>query len=331
MSVERAASGRERAVSGGLTRATVFGLDVCAERRVRCLEGARTSSTNRPVDLHVRQDASEEPNWREFDRVICSRVRDGEERFRIAADSRSGYAIWGRDGGSYELSADATRLRCDVGATTDARWERFLIGQILPFAALVWGLEIFHASAVALDRVGIAFAGPSGAGKTSLALAMCELGACFLTDDVLALEPRAGDLLAHPGTPLASVVTARRSPRRADPLARSKRIADDDGERVLRVSRAAGAPVALGGLFFLDRRPAGPSRPRFEVVDDPRALLAATFNFALDTRRRLRGLLDVCALASRQRIERIVADTSVDASALAAAVADRMRATSSSV
>lgn len=180
------------------------------------------------------------------------------------------------------------------------------MGQVLPFAALLRGLEIFHASAVVLDGRAVAFVGPSGAGKTSVALECRRRGAEFLADDVLALEPGEHCLLAQPGTPIA----ARKLP------------GGHRGERLERVDGARG-PAPIGALFFLDRRPEGPREPRFEPAADARALLASTFNFVLDTPRRIRGLLDVCALAARRPVLRIVIGPSVTAGAVADAVLSR--------
>ncbi len=310
------------APGAGVARATAFGLDVCSDRPVRCLEQTRAPATGRTLDLSVDCVAQERPTG--SGRVICSRSRAGVETFRIVAESSSCYAIWGLRGGCYRLRTDAREARGHVGALPTARWERFLVGQVLPFASLLGGLEIFHASGVAIDGGVIAIAGESGAGKTSLALSLCAQGASFVTDDVLALECGGGLLWAHPGPPVAGIA---RSGSAIPPSAAglSSPVIEDEGERVVRVERAANEPSPLRALFFLERRPDGPSTPCFEVVDDPRKLLAVTFNFTLATARRLRGLLDVCALASRLRVERIVASSSVEPALLAAAVTDRVR------
>jgi hypothetical protein len=87
---------------------------------------------------------------------------------------------------------------------------------------------------------------------------------------------------------------------------------------------AAAAPAPLRALFFLDRRSDGPEEPCFEPIADAELLLGATFNFLLATPQRLLGLLDVCALAAHECVERVLAGPSVDASQLGAAVRRRL-------
>jgi hypothetical protein len=309
------------------THATVFGLDVRAHRRLPFLDGVRTMPTGHRLELVAHDCEPAAFDWPVSGVLICSREQSGLPIFRIEAHPDEGYLMWGRAGGSYLLSTDARRLRCAVGELPSNTWERFLIGQVLPFAALVSGLEIFHASAVVREGAAVAFAGPSGAGKTSLALALCERGARFLADDVLALEARTGELVTHPGTPLAGIdrCEARRRCEAGCAL-HGELMLSNGREHVVRVTTST-EEVPLGALFFLERRSGGPLEPRFEQVTDPLTLLAATFNFVLATPRRLFGLLDVCALVARGRVERIVADRSLPASVLAAAVERRLSAT----
>jgi hypothetical protein len=55
------------------------------------------------------------------------------------------------------------------------------------------GVYALHASCVAIDGVGLAFAGPSGSGKSTLVAALLRRGATFVSDDIcaLALDPPA--------------------------------------------------------------------------------------------------------------------------------------------
>jgi hypothetical protein len=239
--------------------------------------------------------------------------------FRIETHPQEGYLLFGPEYGAHLLSADGSRLRCFPEGQPEGAWQRLLIAQILPFAALLHGLEVFHASAVVRDGTAVAFLGPSRSGKTSLALELCRRGASFLADDVLALESRDGALFANPGSPIAGV-DRESAPASAGEFASDEQIvAVNERERMVRM-RGASEPAPLGALFFIDRRADGPEEPRFTTTSDPQLLLAATFNFVLATPERLRGLLDVCALAARSRVEIIASGPRTTTSELADAV-----------
>jgi HPr kinase/phosphorylase len=265
--------------------------------------------------------------WPESARLVCDeRQPDGRAIYQIEADPEAGYLLRGPEYGAHLLSADARRLRCDPQGLCEARWQRLLIAQVLPFAAVLRGLEVFHASAAVHDGQAVAFLGRSGAGKSSLALELCGRGWGFLADDVLALECRDGKLLAHPGSPLAGVAHEHASsPRAREGAHEAQVVAVNARERLVRLPGAR-APVTLAALFFLDRRADGPTTPGFEPLADAQALLGATFNFIHATPARLRGLLDVCALAARGRVERVVCGQATSVSQLAAAVERRLEA-----
>ena len=174
-------------------------------------------------------------------------------------------------------------VRCAPPDHDHWHWQRFLTGHVLPLAALLRGFEVFHASAVETDAGVIAFVGGSGAGKSSLALALVTRGAGLFTDDVLVLRPENDRLVAHPG---AGVVNLRHA-EYARVVAAGARLGrvigrDDKGVRVRVEVRERPRPLAA--LYFLNRFGQGPG-PRFERVEgvDPARLLAATYNFAIRT------------------------------------------------
>jgi hypothetical protein len=311
--------------AAGSTAATVFGLDVRSQVALPFLDGARAAPTGRTLQIREQANDPRCLPWRDTLAPVCDQ-RDGEGRvvLRIEAHPRDGYLIWGPGHGAHLLSSDGLGLRCDRGGSPDGRWQRLLIAQVLPFAALLQGLESLHASAVALAGEAIAVLGDSGAGKTSVALALCSLGADFLADDVVALEMSGETLLAHPGAPVAGLAHAEalRLERTGQPR-EEPAVAENERERVLSM-RGAAAPVPLRSLFLLDRRRDGPATARFEPVEGARSLLSATFNFVLATPERLQRLLDATALAARCRVERVVAGPLVDATQLAAAIAQRV-------
>lgn len=307
----------------GATCATVFGLDVQADVPLSFLEGARAAATGRRLDLWRQDgDASSLRELSTFE-LVCEHLEPGGKlSYRIERGPQAGYLLWGPSYGAHLLSADGHTLHCAPGDIGVGAWQRLLVAQVLPFAAVLRGLEVLHASAVVVEQRAVAFVGPSRSGKTSLALELCRRGASFLADDVLALESGATELLAHPGTPVAGIdhAEAQRVGRgRAD----ADLLASNDRELLVR-TQVADAPVPLTAVFFLERRVNGPSQPRFHTIADAGSLLGATFNFVLADPQRLRRLLDVCAAMSRLRVERVLAGPAVDASQLAQAVGQRL-------
>jgi hypothetical protein len=308
-------------------RATAFGLDIESRIPLSLLAGGSVGPSGRSLALSVCDDAGLRGDWPAGAELVCDeRQPDGTVIFQIHSDPRAGFLISGPRFGAFRLSGDGRELRCAPDGAAEHVWQRLLIAQVLPFAALLQGLEVFHASAVVWGSEAVAFLGRSGAGKTSLALELCERGACFLADDVLALE-RAGErLLAHPGTPVAGVARAHAE----DPLEApapapggGQLVAVNERERLVRVGGAV-EPALLSTLLFLERREDGPESPSFVPAADAQQLFGATFNFVLSTSERLRGLLEVCALAARLRVERIVCGPGAGVAELGAAVERRL-------
>jgi serine kinase of HPr protein (carbohydrate metabolism regulator) len=84
-----------------------------------------------------------------------------------------------------------------------------------------------HASCVALEGWAILLLGPSGSGKSDLALRLIAAGAQLVADDVTLLEARPGDLLEAQAPPhMAGLIEAR-------------------GLGILRLPFLAAAPVRL--------------------------------------------------------------------------------------
>jgi hypothetical protein len=308
-------------------RATAFGLDIACDVPLPFLDGAAAAPTGRVLALSVSDGDATQLGWPSSAEPVCSASGPGGEViYRIERHAELGYLIAGRAYGAHLLSSDGRTLRCCPEDRPANAWQRLLIAQVLPFAALLQGLEVFHSSAIVSGGRGFAFLGHSGAGKTSIALELCSRGANFLADDVLALEVGGAGLMAHPGTPLASVEETEIMRMHADAGLTPERILEvDSTERLVGVAGAR-EPAPLAGLFFLDRRGCGPGPPRFEPAADAQTLLSSTFNFALVTPERLRGLLDVCALASQLRVERIAYGAAVSIAQLGAAMEQRLSA-----
>jgi hypothetical protein len=295
---------------------TVFGLDVESSVDLPALGLSDAASTGRRLRIRSVPQGEIRAAWPDDARLVCDeREPDGRVVFQIEEAARAGYLLSGPHYGAHLLSPDGKNLCCATDAGAD--WQRLLMSQVLPFASLLHGLEVFHASAVVHDGTALMFLGASGAGKTSVAIELCERGADFLADDVVAVETREDRLMAHPGTPLAGVDAAAGVP--SDSIVLSA-----DSKAWVAGIRASPDPAPISALFFLDRRADGPAQPAFVEAGDALTLLAATFNFVISTPARLQGLLDTCALAARLRVERIVAGPPASARTLAVAVEQRI-------
>jgi hypothetical protein len=286
-------------------RTTAFGLDVYASPAPSVLAGALAWPTSRWLELRLDHHVPPADGWpADAQRVGVQRDEHGCERFTVAAHERAGYRLAGDGYGQHLLSRDGLRLRCAPRGAHDHDWQRFLIAQVLPFAAAVRGLEVLHAGGVVIGGRALLLLGGSGAGKTTLALALTRLGAGFLADDAVALERSGERLLAHPGTPVAAVGRGQ-------------------AERLMKIPTVP-APAPLGAVLCLERTADGPDVPCFEPLGDGAPLLASTFNLMLRDGERMGSLLEVCALAGKERVERVTAGPDVDPEMLAGAVMERM-------
>lgn len=77
----------------------------------------------------------------------------------------------------------------------------FLLGLVLSFVLCLRGIPCLHASAVSVGNETIAFVGPEGAGKSTIAAAFAMHGFPVVADDLVALTSTDETFLAQPGYP----------------------------------------------------------------------------------------------------------------------------------
>ena len=142
---------------------------------------------------------AEEAEW-----VYRQLLPDGRPALTLERHPELGYRIFAYGYGHWLISTDGSSIRASRAEDLEPwLWQRLLVGQVLPFAALLQGLEVFHASAVVREDRVLAIVG--GGGKTSVGLNLMLRGMPFFTDDVLALDRRGEGLVSMPGAGSANV------------------------------------------------------------------------------------------------------------------------------
>jgi hypothetical protein len=307
-----------------LWRAQAFGLDIEASFEAPGLPPASGPPTGRRTSLALAAAREIDEGWPASGgrRVLEEDFGDGEPARTIDVHPRLGYRLYARHFGLARISPDGARVLCAPPPAEAWSWQRFLVGRILPWAAVLRGYEALHASAVAFGGRAVAFVGPTGAGKTSLAVQLVYRGGEFLTDDVLSISRDESGLLAHPGASIASV---RAGERELIPEARWQALGEELGHSVktyVALPRAEG-PLPLAAVYFLARE-AGATIERI-AAPDPRLLLASTFVLGVQTPARLVNQLDVCAaLAHEVPMFTLRVAPGTGAEALAAQVRDHL-------
>lgn len=121
-------------------------------------------------------------------RVRCSKLSDG---FRLDFD----------DTGTFDIIEHGRVIAWTPGAISALELVRAdLLGGVFSVALHLQGLLCLHGSAVGIDGSAAAFLANKGAGKSTLATALCAAGATLITDDMLPVDPHS-PVTAWPSMP----------------------------------------------------------------------------------------------------------------------------------
>ena len=113
-----------------------------------------------------------------------------------------GYLLRFPELADFEVSADGLEVTCvPAPDVSEATSQHLYLNQVLPLVLSKLGKLVFHASAVEVAGIAIAFAGESGRGKSTLAASFAVSGSRFLTDDGLVVEPIAQGFEVLPSHP----------------------------------------------------------------------------------------------------------------------------------
>jgi hypothetical protein len=287
---------------GARWRSRAFGLEIEGSFPAPGLPATNENDVHAPrTRLEVVPRADIDEGWRahEAQRVLEEWFGGKTPARTIDHHDRLGYRLYARHFGLARIDADGSRVRCAPPGVTPWRWQRFLVGRVLPWAALLQGLEVFHASAVRIADRAVAVMGPTGSGKTSVAIQLVLRGASFMTDDVLAIDRVSGGLRAHPGAAIVGVRDAERALIGRRGMGELGEVLGHSDKWYVELERRSPA-LPLGVVYFLVPRDEG-AAPRIQPMPapDPRLLLASTFVYSVQTPQRLRNQLDICADLAR--------------------------------
>jgi hypothetical protein len=281
---------------GGSWSATAFGLAVGGPLHLDSLvPGATAGEPGTRVEGTPR--GALDARWRAARPrpLLERRVAGGGVGLTVHHDAGAGYRVWAPRHGVWLVTPDGRTVTGAPPSGPRWRWERLVLAQALPLAAVLQGMEVLHASAVCVDGRALAFLGPSGAGKTTLATRLVARGARLVTDDVLAVSTEGATVWGHRGGAVARIdADTLRGMTPAERAALGR--VEARGAKWHVRPPTGPARVPLGALYVL----AGGARDARVTVRpldpvDPGVLLGSAFLPYLDAGDRLRRQLDVVA------------------------------------
>jgi len=177
-----------------------------------------------------------------------------------------------------------------AGRDVWARWPKasslddvatYLLGPVFGFVLRLRGITCLHASAVAVDDQAVVFAGPTGAGKSTVAATFALRGHAVMADDVVALSDDGEHVAVQPGAPRIRLWpdSVRALYGGDDALPRltptwDKRFLDAAGDG----HRFQDRPLPLAAVYILGERVRPRRRPRVEALSPAAGLIALTAN-----------------------------------------------------
>ena len=212
-------------------------------------------------------------------------------------------------GGTFTLSSDGGVITVHLhdGGLTDTV-AHLLIDQVLPLALGHRGRLVIHGSGVMLEGRAVAFVGPGGAGKSTLAGSLGRHGGIVIADDALVINALAESIVVEPAYPAIRVWPDVLDMLRADNV--QPFVDVRSGKRLLGVKQGlsfVSTRVRLERIYFVQPVPADDvviARPTDR--DAAMGLLRHTFVLDPSDRYRLARHFDqVCEVVERTTVRTI--------------------------
>ncbi len=106
------------------------------------------------------------------------------------------------DNADFRINPKSIEIQCfPVPGTTNATINQLYLNQVLPLVQSLTGESVFHAGAIVVNDLAIAFVGVSGRGKSTLTASFSSNFHEFLTDDGLQIMPTENGYRAFPSHP----------------------------------------------------------------------------------------------------------------------------------
>jgi hypothetical protein len=194
----------------------------------------------------------------------------------------------GRDGRRYFLrgeldSPSENRTLSDILCRLNSE---VVLHLVRARADLVW----LHAGAAARDAGAVLISGVAGRGKSTIVTSLFNQGWCYLSDDVIPLDPRSGNVMAFPQMPMVRIDPGRElPPDRIEALQK----------RQVTVSSTAihRHPIPIEALVFPEYNPTTAARlVPFSPSQAAVALLQSCLNFPA---HREAAVDEICRLVRR--------------------------------
>jgi hypothetical protein len=126
----------------------------------------------------------------------------GGEKWLSLAKIESGYLLRFTDLADFFVTSDGNEVSyMSKHCIPEKTVQHLLLNQVIPLLINLKGGEAFHASASLTSRGVVAFAGPAGYGKSTLAGVLFKAGYPVMSDDCLALAEEKGKIYAIPAYP----------------------------------------------------------------------------------------------------------------------------------
>src|SRR5688500_15662333 len=133
-------------------RSRAFGIEIAGDFPAPGLPPVAAPAGDPPTRVRLAEEAVLAARWPDgpAERLLEERLGDDAAEPARFIDHRAGdgYRLFARHFGLALIAEDGAEVWCAPPADDPWSWQRFLVGRVLPWAAVLRGREVFHAGAV---------------------------------------------------------------------------------------------------------------------------------------------------------------------------------------